>query len=197
MLVSPAPILRSKLEVAMFSRWLVGVLPCPGVVAVGSPVETCYVTRRTMRHLAAVDALDDKDSDSFFAPVLPKTAKLYLPVQDPLLCKSLSYSALLLCFFYHLTSCYFRSARVDGSPPSAYVEYPEMTLTDFQEYYDRMSHTLFSKQDQDYPFSGQLGDWPARIFLLHPLNAVSLFFFPCSLFRLCDVIFFLLQTHLL
>ena len=162
MLVSPAPVLRSKLEVAMSSRWLVAVFSRPEVVAVGSPVETRYVTLRTIRHLVAVDALDDKDSDSFFTPVLPKTAKLYLPVQDPLLRKPLLYPFLLLRPFYPLAWCYFHSARIDGSPPSAYVEYPGLILAEFQEYYDRMSHTFFSKQDQDYPFSRQLGDWPGR-----------------------------------
>ena len=59
MLVSPAPALRSKLEVAMSSHWLVAVLLLPQRTAVRSPVETRYVILRTIRHLVAVDALDD------------------------------------------------------------------------------------------------------------------------------------------
>ena len=162
MLVSLASVLRSKLEMPMSSRWLVAVLSHLKVVAVERPVEIRYLTLRTSRHLVAVDALGDKDSGSFFAPVLPKTAKLYLPVHDPLLRKSLSRSSVFLCPSHPLASGYFRSTQVDGSSSSAYVEYPEMTLAEFQEYHDRMSHTLFSKQDLDYPFSGQLGNWPAR-----------------------------------
>ena len=125
-------------------------------------METRYVTLRTKRHLVAVDVLEDKESDSFFEPVLPKRAKLYLAVQGPLIRKSFRFSALFPLSFHPLVSYCLCSARVYGSPPAVYVEYPEMTLAKCQEYYDRMSHNLFSKQDQDYPFSGQLGEQPAR-----------------------------------